>query len=150
MRRFRFGLDKLLGVRRARLREAQGRYGAAVAEVAAIEREIARMQQSREEHKRLLAAMGTGVLRRNEAMATRLYLDRTWLAILRAREACRRAEERSEAVRAELVEARRGVRVLELLRERRLAAWRRQAEREETAELDDIRTRGLWSGGTGA
>ncbi len=145
MRRFRFGMERILDLRRGRLREVEGRYGAAQLALARHDREIARMQASREEHKRLLAAQAVGLLIRNEAIATRQYLDRTWLAILRTQAERRRAEERAEIVRTELVEARREVRTLELLRERRLAEWHRQADREETADLDDIRTRGMWA-----
>ena len=145
MKRFRFKLDKLLGYRPGRLRQAQGRYGAALAEVVEVERHITEMQRAREEHKRLLRAQSTGVLSRNEAIATRLFLDRTWLAILRRQADLRQTQESAEVVRAELTEARREVRVLELLRERRHTDWRRTADREETRDLDEVGSRAGFS-----
>jgi len=47
-------------------------------------------------------------------------------------------ERQVEAARRRLVAARRERRALELLRDRRLASWRREQTLRETAELDDL------------
>ncbi len=143
MKRFRFSLDRLLDVRKARLREVEIRYGAAMSAVTAIDRRIAEMNETREAHKEKLAHLATGRLAREEALAVRQFIDRTWLAMLRAHKERKEAEEAAAVVRDELMEARRAVRVLEILRERRLIEWKYQAGREEDRELDDIRTHPL-------
>lgn len=45
---------------------------------------------------------------------------------------------RLDSARAELLEAARARRAVELLREQRLAQWKREQDRKEAAELDDL------------
>jgi flagellar export protein FliJ len=59
-------------------------------------------------------------------------------AIARSREACREAGKIVELARADLVEKRRAVQVLERLRERRLAQWKLELSRKELAESSDV------------
>lgn len=47
-------------------------------------------------------------------------------------------QQQIDAARQKLMEATRQRKALELLRDRRLAAWRQQEERRQTAELDDL------------
>lgn len=56
----------------------------------------------------------------------------------------REALEQAEAQRQRLVEARRCVRVLERLRERRLAEHRREALRDEARWLDEVAASAFW------
>jgi flagellar export protein FliJ len=153
MKRFRFSLEKLLDLRRARQSEIEIRYGRAMGAVAEVERRIADMNKAREDHKSMLAALAPagGRVVMTEAIAIRQFIDRLWLAMLRAAQERVKAEEAAEVVRLELMEARRGVRALEILRERRQQEWRREADREEVRTLDDIHTGaaagGQWSAG---
>jgi flagellar protein FliJ len=62
-------------------------------------------------------------------------------AIAKAREACREAGKAVELARADLVEKRRSVQVLERLRERRMAQWKLEVSRKELAEASDVAAR---------
>ena len=70
-----------------------------------------------------------------------LYLD--WVGgqrgkIGQSRDACGAAEKSVAVARADLVEKRRAVQVLERLRDRRLAQWKLEESRKELAEGSDV------------
>lgn len=73
------------------------------------------------------------------------FLDRLAGDRERAAERLRALEAQREERRRARIETRRAVRVLERLRERRLAEWRAEMERHEQWELDEVGTR-RWRG----
>jgi flagellar FliJ protein len=136
-RRFAFDLEPVLSVRRieedAKKRafaEASRRVDEQGALIDAIERD---QRDARERFARTRAA-GVGMMQ--------LRLEEGYLLGLERRlrresaELVKRLSVR-EARRVEFVEARRKVRLLEKLRQKRLAEWRRGAEREEQKFLDE-------------
>lgn len=138
-RRFRFRLDTVLRVRALREREARRRFGAKLAEIAAVERlnaetsgEIATRQ------KRLLASQQGSIVDPRE-----LASGRAWVGYLRRQLAERQAIKsalRSEldALREELRQARAQSRMLERLRERKHSDWKRDVGRQEQTEADEL------------
>ena len=128
MKSFRFSLERALEWRRAELEQAEARFKQQTAELAAIERqraesEAADLRAETEvrawrpvsgEDLAALAAFRTGMRRQWELLqARRLECERTL------------AERQKE-----MMEARRRVRLLERLKERRLAEWRADFDRE--------------------
>ena len=138
MPRFNFTLDPLL---RARTQAEQAR------QIAVAELECRRMalEDRLREHQRGIAA---GKAELGERLVGRLDVHELRLqgnaALALVRHAQRTVVElagvhrRLEAARAELVEATRERRSIELLRERALERWRAEQERVETAALDEL------------
>lgn len=101
---------------------------------------------------RALASLREGLSRETEAQSAprrgeiwiqgqNLFLD--WVRgqrekIARSGESCAEAEKSVAQARADLVEKRRAVQVLERLRERRLAQWKLEVSRKELAEGSDV------------
>jgi flagellar FliJ protein len=138
-RRFRFRLDTVLRVRALREREARRKFGVKLAEIAAVERlnaetsaEIAARQA------RLLSSQ-----RRTIVDPRELAAGRAWVGYLRRQLAERQAVKaalRNElnALREELRQARAQSRMLEKLRERKHAEWKRDADRQEQTDSDEL------------
>ena len=79
--------------------------------------------------------------RQGEIQGQNLFLE--WVRgqqgkIGQSREACATAEKSVSEARADLVEKRRAVQVLERLRDRRLAQWKLEESRKELAEGSDV------------
>lgn len=142
MRRFRFRLARLVRLRRQLLDVQRLELARAVRRLEAIQQAHHRARTARQAYHagwfRDLAGAGAKAIsgdwiRRHwewmeEGRRRELQLD---VARGEAAQAVREATERTVA-------ARRAVRALELLRERRLAAYRREAERQEAAVLDEV------------
>ena len=149
MTRFTFKLEPLLKVRRAEER----RHQVAVAEVAnrihALEEEIRRGQAQIAVARDELRSGLTGTLHAHElrmhATAALQHLRRTQrlLPDLAAN------HRELEAVRADLVEAARRRRAIELLREQRYERWKGEQQKLENAALDELAGRKRLMGGDG-
>lgn len=128
MKAFQFSLERALEWRRAELEQAEARFKQETAELAAIERqraesealdlraeiEVRGWQPVSGEDLGALGAFRAGMRRHRELLqARRLECERTL------------AERQKE-----MMEARRRVRLLERLKERRLAEWRAAFDRE--------------------
>ena len=131
MKRFRFAPEALLGLGRRKLERAEadlvaieGRRQASLARADALERQSAEVRQ------------GIALTSRIRGADLRLA-DASAQSLLRAAQESRRAARAAESGVAQasqaVVEARRNVEALESLRERHLAAWRREADKEEEA-----------------
>lgn len=157
MRRFSFRPERILRLRCQTLQAERARLGQAVGRLQAA-------RQARDESRKacdgvtaaLHAQLGSGRPVSGAQLGGHLVL----LAETRRRwqhwgEQVAEAEQTVEAQRRRVVEAHRAVRVLERLRERRLAEYRRQVEREEMKVLDEAgavgflrrRLNGGWAGG---
>jgi len=138
-KRFRFRLQTLLEVRQLYEREAKRLVGEKSAEIARIDRlnrqtvdEITRQQDD------LLRAQESG-----SVDAVGLARGRAWIAHLRKTIAARHTEKaaRNEELgelQAKLRDARTQTRIIEKLRERRWDAHRRDTDRREQAESDEL------------
>ena len=73
--------------------------------------------------------------RRQRSLA---YIEHVETVIVSQRDVCAALEERVQESRAQLVEVKKDTRMLERLRERRLAEIAREADRRATAEADDL------------
>jgi flagellar FliJ protein len=140
MVRFRFALDPLLKTR--------GRHEQAIQrEVADLERERLAMEDRIRRKQRLFAegrdarrdsltgTLNIDALRGHAGSALRVMRD-TQRDVLELAGVHRRLD----LARARLIEATRARRAVELLRERRYEAWRRDHERRETAAQDELAT----------
>ncbi len=135
MRAFRFRLEPALGWRRAELQLAEQELEKKLAEAARAAAEVAAVETEQTcACRELLEAES----RTGEELAAHARW-RTALERLRREMAARRAgaDAAAAAGRGRVMEARRRVRLLERLRERRLAGWNREASRELEAFASD-------------
>jgi hypothetical protein len=127
MRRFQFRLESVLGWRRVELELEEGRLEALFTERRRWEADTAEIEVRRGESEKLIDAQ---TLEGQELVAMihhRRYLERETARIAAARADC---EKRIAAQRQRVLEAERKVRLLERLKERRLAEWTFEANRE--------------------
>ncbi len=117
----------------ARLAELLGRREGLRRESAALERELAGGEQA------LSAAARRGAAVEPQELAA---LEEFRRYVRRRREELRRAEAELEwrigERRKAVLEARRAVRILEKFREKKLAEWNREADREESRIADEL------------
>ncbi len=126
MKKFEFPLDSALRWRKtiADLRKAEAMNSARA--VAAAEATVQRLEAARIEAGRQLATQSDGA----GLAAFSGYLERSRREILKAQSIVVRARAALEAARKRLIEADRDARLIEKLKERRLAEWRAEADRE--------------------
>lgn len=138
MPRFVFRLDPLLRARR----ETERRHQRAVAELERRRRDLEddlRRRQGfiaegkRELSERLTGRLDLGALRDHAGASLRMLREANRIVVELAG-----VHTRLEEARATLVEATRARRALELLRERRFDAWKRDLDKREDAALDEI------------
>jgi len=128
MKRFVFGLESVLRWRRSLFEQEQNRLRALVAERDAIGLRLRELEQLRQRAERALLeapAVTGGELAALESYRRRLSAERA-----RRQEELAGCERRIQAQRERVVEARRRVRLLERLKERRYAEWEAEANRE--------------------
>jgi flagellar export protein FliJ len=132
---FEFRLEKLLGLRRAR-QDAAGRELAAAQEaVAEAKRSLGALMAEEDRGRRERPTDGAGLQQQAEFLAA---LERR---IAREHAALQERARAELEKRRLLLEARKGVRVLERFRERELAVHRKELDREERKVLDEIAQR---------
>ncbi|MBU0742409.1 flagellar FliJ family protein [bacterium] len=138
---FRFKLSKVLRYRRRRL-EAEARKLHAIESAAqALERENARMaKRCRELALAEQPAVTSAVLGHKRRLTE--FTRGQGLMILRNEEEVRSIRKRADVQRRILLAAQRDKRVLELLRDRHLAAWTLRQRRLEQKRTDEIASRG--------
>jgi len=128
MKRFRFSLESVRRWRQSRLEQEQALLQGLLAERAAIQERIRQRELERREAEQ--AVLGASFIQAGELAA--LEAHRRWLAQERARleQAAADCENRIAAQREKVQEAQRKVRLIEKLKERRLAEWEAEAARE--------------------
>ena len=139
MRRFRFRLQTVLRHRRALLRQKQREFGEAQAEATRLQQAILVMDGNRRECQEQIRQVALGLMARSEMLRLRTYANALWLKILGAGQKLVELRDGVEARRKAMVKARQDVRALEILREKALAQWQAEADREERNFLDDLR-----------
>jgi flagellar export protein FliJ len=138
MPRFRFGLDPLLEMRRREERSCMGEFAKIEQQRASAEHALRHKQAEISAGRDALRAGLVGkldmTLLRQQAAAS-VAVDRVARqTVLQLAGLARQ----SDAARAKLVQASQRRRAVEILRERRLEEWKQEADRKETAFLDDL------------
>ena len=138
MARFVFRMQALLDLRKREEDSLRRAHAELVRARTSIENSLREQQRRINEQKsgmrdRLVGAVDTDALRLHAHAALGLMRDAQTSAVELAGLA-----QREERARGVLVAAQARRRAVELLRERRLAEWRRGQERREVAELDDL------------
>jgi flagellar FliJ protein len=138
MKRFEFSMEKVLELRKYREQETEIALGRAVGELTAIEQRLERLAEERR-----LAAAGR-FSPANSAAHIRSYefyilrLDKTKEELL---EAAAKAAQKVEEARRIFLEASRDRKVMDKLKGKRAAEYRRETLAEETKILDDLAAR---------
>ncbi len=151
MKGFRFRLESVLKLRRHRLEQrrlelAQAQVKANHAKALATRTADALEQGNRELEKKMAEGLSGGELRDGQRGVEALAREAE-----RAQEAAREAARAMDRAMDLALEARRDLRALETLREKALAEYRREMERRQQNELDEIggqrahRHRGDWA-----
>jgi flagellar export protein FliJ len=128
MKPFRFALQRILEFRAARVEEEERTLVAVQEQLVALDREIRRIEESRQQESRSLAtAEQSSGDELRALMRSCSRLDRESTALTEKVSVC---AQRLAQQRRSCMEARREHRLLETLRERQLAEWNREAGRE--------------------
>ena len=138
-RRFEFNLEPVLRYRRMTEDQRKRAFGEASRRVDEQARKLDGLEREEGDARAEFAGLRSGLL-----SPTQLRLQESYLVAMERRirreaaELVKRLQVREER-RVEFVEARKQVRVLERLRERRMIEYRREVEREEQKILDEVR-----------
>ncbi|HAP43162.1 MAG: flagellar export protein FliJ [Spirochaetes bacterium GWD1_61_31] len=135
MRAFRFRLERVLELRRYAEKAAEAALAAKVGACAALDLQL--RENAERTHKLTAERFRLGAslddYRASERFGQRLQQERE-----RCLKALALAEAERETARLAYVAARRASELIDKLRERGAAAWRKDALRAETAVLDDL------------
>jgi len=147
VKRFKFGLEKVLKLRRHREHEARVELGRAIGVLAGIENEIKRNAAVRgdavkERFAGITASSGGGSVGALSMRAWDAYINRLEQEAVRLTEEAARAETIVDEKRALYIEASRELKVMENLKERREKEHRREMFAEEIKETDDRKVAG--------
>ena len=137
MKRFRFRLERVLGLKKRAEKAARLELGRALSALAAARKRLEESERAcallEEEEGRLSAEGRIGALPLQRALLSYARAFRE-----KAGEEAAAAERELEKAREEWREAKKEARSLEILRERAYRTWREEALKEEARELDEI------------
>lgn len=136
MKRFAFPLEGALRWRQRRLELQESRLRSLAAERDAIRERIGQIGQARRRAEQEL--LGQASIRAEELAALEAYRLRLARERVRLQQAETDCEGRLAAQRERVLEARRDVRLIEKLKERRLAEWQAEADRELEALAAEV------------
>ena len=135
MRRFVFGMEKLLGLRAYEEQRARNSLTAVNARCESIEDQIVHLQQER---MAFLSHFQTGMVDVGGYLAASRYRDALLGRISGLRDQLAAARKEREQAIENYRYHRRRYSALQLVRERRFGSWRRDYIRSEGKQLDDI------------
>ena len=139
MASFDFKLEALLTHRLHIEKEKQRRLAVVQQQILILQRGIQETQNRiAQENKTLGVTELTGRLDMQYIAHEKRFVGNLHVRIALAMEKLRGLEVTFNLARTELLEAARGRKVLEKLREKQLARWRMEMDRKETAQLDDV------------
>ena len=138
MKRFRFRLESLLDIKRRAEEEIKKELGAKNAEIASSQRDeqtfVNQLQvfyaDEKEQRQRVLDLQA---LRTSISYRTHLPKD-----IFNTKQTILKLNQDLDAIRARLTKAKKQTRVLEMLREKRFAQWKKERARIEQKFTDDL------------
>lgn len=137
MKRFKFGLEKVLELRQYREQEAKNELGQAIGILSAIENKIKENAVIRHQAARERFAGINGDA--NSIQAWDTYICRLEQEAEKLTQEAAQAELVVEEKRNLYIEASRGLKVMENLKEKKEKEYRKAAFAAETKELDDLR-----------
>jgi len=132
MKAFRFRLDRVLDWRRTEMEMEETRLKQLRTAAAELDREKALVESTRDEAGRAVLARGN--VDGSELQLLSSYNTAVKLVCARLDEKRRAAEKAAQAQQQKLLEARRRLRLLENLKDRRLAEWKYETERQMEAD----------------
>ncbi|MDR1787756.1 MAG: flagellar export protein FliJ [Treponema sp.] len=135
MRRFVFGMERLLDLRAHREEDAKIALGSAVQALAAVERSMAALA---EERARAAAGQFAPDNRAEDFVYYARYLQRLDAQAERLSREAAAAELAVEQARERFLEASRERKVLDALKDKRKAAYKAAARKEEQKQIDEI------------
>ena len=135
---FRFRLERLLDLRRAKEGVAQRALADARRAVEEEERRLAELLAEAEEGRRTSRGQRKGLLDLDVLRLQERYRNTIEERIGTSRERLLALGKAEQEARASLTEAMKAVKVLERVREKRLAEWTRAEDREERKFLDEV------------
>ncbi len=138
MKRFRFGLERVLAVRRIRVKLRQRELAQALSR---YESELRALEAVQERYRWVtgeLCQREAGGINAGELRLSRLHVDRLAEGIAARQGLVKAARELLDLCRERLVQEKRGERTLERLRERRRLAYLADVQREEQKVLDEF------------
>lgn len=141
MKNFQFRLDRVLDWRRTEMEMEETRLKQLRAAQAALDQERAALESARDNAGRTL--LGQASVYGAELQLLSGYNTAVKLLSARLDEKRRAAEQTAAAQQQKLLEARRRLRLLENLRDRRLAEWKYDTERQLEADLPPAAKRPL-------
>ena len=138
MARFRFALQPLLAARCRQEQSCQHAMAQLQRHRLDLEQRLRRYQEVLASSKldlrgRLVGALDTNALRKHAGQSQQVLRSAQQVVLELAG-----VQKRMEGARAELLKATTERRAVELLRDRRLAEWKRRIEKAETAALDEL------------
>lgn len=149
MRKFRFPLERLLGLRRLRTQLQQQAVAAAAGRLQAAEVRLAEYKQQYEAASNSLCQREAAGITATMLLNGRHHLGQLAERLAAQEGAVKAAAAELKAAQGRLVEARRAEQALTRLRERRWFEYRQAALKQEQAQLDEIGTtrvsREVWS-----
>lgn len=136
MKRYEFRLERLLAIRKFRETEWELKLAGITNECVRLQSEIAQMDEDR---RSTLASryLGRGI-DMDYLSAMELYMQRIAAKTQHNLQELETKEQEREEVRAGYLEASRDRKVLDRLKERRSASYRREQLKEETFQIDDM------------
>jgi hypothetical protein len=132
MKKFQFRLDRVLEWRRTELEMEENRLQRLHAVLAAIDRERAGLESARDQASRALIARPS--VDGAELQSLSEYRAAVRLQCARLAQMRRQREQETAAQQQKLLAARRRLRLLENLKDRRLAEWKYETERQMAAD----------------
>jgi flagellar export protein FliJ len=132
MKAFRFRLDRVLDWRRTEMEMEETRLKQLRAALADLDREKASLESTRDNAAQAVVARGT--VDGADLQLLSGYKDAVKLLCARLDERRQAGEQAAAAQQQKLLEARRRLRLLENLRDRRLAEWKYETERQMEAD----------------
>jgi len=137
MKAFQFRLEKVRQIRETQRRESQARFMDERRRLAQEVQRLTARQSERQRAERMYSGFARGATRVTKLLAARYYLSVAELEVLKQRKSVLTAEERAEVARLELVDKTKDKKVLDRLREHRLAEYHVHAQREKQKQIDD-------------
>jgi len=136
MRQYQFRLERLLSIRKYREMEWELKLAAVSGECVRLQTEIEDMDQAR--RSTLATRFSVRGLDMNYLTASELYMRRIDAQTKSDLQELEAKEREREEVREGYLAASRDRKVLDRLKERRIAAYRREQLKEETLQVDDM------------
>ncbi|MEX2262727.1 MAG: hypothetical protein WD696_12295 [Bryobacteraceae bacterium] len=136
MKKFRFDLERVREWRGQQAQLEELKFERVNAERVAVEAEHRKIRASRDEAGR--AILGQAAAKAQELAALDAYIRYTWSEEARLAKRLADCEKRVSEQRAAVMEAQRRLKLLERLRERRLAAWEAGLAREEEIQAGEL------------